>query len=176
VRAALLAYLDRADAYGAHCREMLGRFSTVTGRPAVRVAKASLLMPAPGVDLEAVNRTAVGARSRDMHPRDVAWDEMTIGMAEHRLGRAGPAVEHLERCLGTMQSVPGRAAAEFYLAVNLRRSGRDADAREAFARAEGLMAELPGVAEGDLGESGIENWLIAHVARREAVGVMGDKP
>jgi hypothetical protein len=71
-----------------------------------------------------------------------------------------------------MESTPGAAATGFYLSINLHRLGRTEQANQAFDRAARAMAELPSAGEGDLGESGIENWLIAHVAHREATRIL----
>jgi tetratricopeptide (TPR) repeat protein len=172
VRAALLAYLDRGPAYEAHCQEMRAKFAGATGRPAVRMAKACLLMPASGIDLAAVHQTAADVRARDLHQRDIAWDEMTLGMSEYRRNHPDAAVEHLTRCLELMQSAPGRAAVGFYLSINLKELGHTEEAAGAFNRAARAMSELPSPGEGDLGENGIENWLIAQAAQREAKGVL----
>jgi serine/threonine protein kinase/tetratricopeptide (TPR) repeat protein len=174
VRAALLAYLERDYAYEAHCRDMLVRFREATGRPAVRIAKACLLRPLTGggVDLTALHKTAVDARVRDLHPKDISWDEMVVGMAEHRRNRPEQAVEHLSLCLEKMQSNPAAAATGYYLAINLHRLGRTEQAAAAFERAARAMADLPMPGDGDLGESGIENWLIARLAQREATQVL----
>jgi hypothetical protein len=168
VRAALLAYLEHDYAYEAHCREMLARFGGATGRPAVRIAKACLLRPVSGFDLAALQKTAIDARARDLHPKDVAWDEMAIGMAEHRLNHPRAAVDHLTLCVKALQSTPGGAAADFYRAINLQRLGKTDEATQVFDGATRTMGELPSPGQGDLGESGIENWLIAQVAQREA--------
>jgi tetratricopeptide (TPR) repeat protein len=174
VRAALLAYLDRAPAYEAHCHEMRARFATATGRPAVRIAKACLLLPthSAGIDPEAAYKAAADVRARDLHRRDIAWDEMTLGMAEYRRHHPDAAVDHLNTCLDLMQGAPGRAAVGFYLAMSLRELGRTEEAAGAFDRAAQAMAELPTPGEGDLGENGIENWLIAQTAQREAKAVL----
>lgn len=168
VRAALLAYLEQDHAYQAHCRQMLTRFSTATGRPAVRIAKASLLRPVPGIDLELLHKTAQSARARDLHLKDIAWDEMTLGMAAHRRNQPDDAVKHLRLCIPAVHNSAATVAAGFYLSINLQRLGRPADAADAFDRAARLMSQLPTPGDGDLGENGIENWLIAHIAHREA--------
>ena len=172
VRGALLAYLERDHAYHAHCHEMLSRFSTATGRPALRLAKASLLRPVSGIDLQRIYDAALKARARDLHPKDIAWDEMTLGMAAHRLSRPEEAVPPLTSSIPVLQNPPGAAAAGFYLSINLHRLGRHPEAHDAFNRAQRIITQLPTPRDGDLGESGIENWLIAHTAHREASRIL----
>ena len=73
------------------------------------------------------------------------------------------------------EAAPGaRATAELFTAMARHRLGRTTDARKDLDRAVMLIRErLPVATVQDLGPGGVDNWLTAHTAHREAAALMG---
>jgi len=105
---------------------------------------------------------------------------ITRGIAEYRAARYDAAVASLTA--GRDRLVQWRvdesfhsvvATADYFLAMAHRRAGRDAEARDAFRRAEQrVRSNVPAAGAGYL-RGAVENWLICQTARREAEALLG---
>jgi hypothetical protein len=105
------------------------------------------------------------------------------GLAESRAGRYEQAAGWLEKCRTSQPDVPAARtiAADAYLAIARHGLGQEQEARTALERA-GRRAgkDLPPADSGHLdteASAGIENWLVAQTALREAEQlVLGRQP
>jgi tetratricopeptide (TPR) repeat protein len=171
----LLAYLGDELAYRQHCAAMLARFGSSSDGHVLdcTVKTCSLLAGGAGGDPERLNQIAnqvwaLGSKDE----RNVCWFRLLKGMAEDRAGSPDRAINWLNGSLAP--DLPHRTAtAELYLAMAHQRLGKAAEARALLAKAEGRIERLtPKAGVGDLGEGGIENWLVCQTALREARAIV----
>jgi tetratricopeptide (TPR) repeat protein len=177
-RGCLLAYLEDEPTYRAHCDAMLKHFERSGPREGERTAKTSLLLPGTPhlARLNEVLDRALAVDSGDLQ----AWDQLAKAMAEYRAGRfdacidmAGKAADRLR-----LHNVDGSAAAELFAAMAHHRLGRH-------DRAAAILDEVARYVEQKVPKFGadkfgadftVENWLILHVALREAEALIRAKP
>jgi serine/threonine protein kinase/Flp pilus assembly protein TadD len=178
-RACLLAYLDKELPFRLHCRAMLQQFANAAdGDTLDRTTKSALLLPnGIGGDAEALAQRA--EQNLKLVP-DSSWAALLKGMAEFRAGRYEQAIEWLEKCRAVpAEDYPARPiAAAAYLAIARHQLTQT---EEASALLEGAIRQANEVLAqvekgGDLNHGGIENWLIAQIALREAKGIILDQP
>ena len=173
-RTALAAYRADQDRYREVCSAMLSRFGQSTDYIlAERSVRACTILPGP-VPPELARLLEVSMAGAPEGYR--SWPLLAKGMLDYRAGRYQDAVDALERSLRTMpEAAPGaRATAELFTAMARHRLGRTTDARKDLDRAVMLIRErLPVATVQDLGPGGVDNWLTAHTAHREAAALMG---
>lgn len=181
LRACVLAYLGREDPYRALCRAMLDRFAGATDFGTLeRTTKAALLLPAARED--DVRRLLRLAEQASQLAPESPWSALLKGLAECRAGHHTEAIEWLEKCRSAPSHDYGSAArvvaAAAYAALARQQSGQVHAARADLEHASGqAAAALPQFDSGELNQGGIENWLIAQIALREAnVNVLGTPP
>ena len=110
--------------------------------------------------------------SRD--PSLQRWLRLAKGMVEYRAGRYAECVKW---CTESRVAYPESyrtsiAAAECFLAMAQHRLGRAGEGRAALDRARHIMEnEVPKAGTDDIGVGNLEDWLIAHVAYREALAL-----
>ena len=172
----LLAYTGRHDAYRAHCARMLERFGRTTDRlVADRVAKTYLLLPDPAADLSRPNELLDLVLAPGANARHLAWFRMAKGLAEYRQGRFAAALDWLEQSRGgmTIRNAPAMATTVLLLAMAHHRLGHAGQAEGLLAEAQQIIeTHVPKAGADDLAAGLIEDWLICHVIRREAEGLI----
>jgi len=176
--ACVLAQFGDEAAYRKRCAGMLQRFRDAQ-QPEIleRTGKACLLMP--GAADPAACSELVG-RAVDAGGTYLPFFQMAKGMAEYRRGRHADALEWFDKARQGLASTAStvRATDDYFRAMALFRLDRREEARQALAEAEGAVTDLgftPGI--DDFGFSGLENFLICSVARREAkTTVTGGQP
>jgi tetratricopeptide (TPR) repeat protein len=145
-------------------RDLFARFGQ-TNDPIVaeRIAKAGLLLPAAGAELETATRLATKAlEAAGPHPF-AAYFELARGLAEYRQGRPAAAVDWLRKCQSHGDTPPNiETPARLLLAMAEAKSAQGAGARDAL-RAAIAQAEAasPRLDARDLGP----NWQDAAIAR-----------
>jgi len=174
--AAVLAQAGDKDAYRVHCRKMLARFGG-TNDPATldKTAKACLLVPCTGPDLETACQLAQKALTLATSNAWVYFFEFGDGLAKYRQGQYVSASALMQKVIGRPGSVRGSmqawefdVAAYSLLAAAQHQLNQTNEARTALAKASELaQTRLPQLASGDLGHDWVD-WLIAHVFLREA--------
>ena len=70
-------------------------------------------------------------------------------------------------------SPAGTATDDLFLAMAHQRLGKGPEARMYFQRAKEAIEKLPRAGLADVGQNGVENWMIAQTVYREAMGMMG---
>ncbi|VTR91578.1 serine threonine protein kinase : Tetratricopeptide repeat protein,protein kinase family protein OS=Singulisphaera acidiphila (strain ATCC BAA-1392 / DSM 18658 / VKM B-2454 / MOB10) GN=Sinac_4434 PE=3 SV=1: Pkinase: TPR_11: TPR_1 [Gemmata massiliana] len=157
-------FLGRDDDYRRARTALLARFGRTTDPGiAERTARAALLAPAAGPELEravALAMTAAGV-DRGKLTWEYPYYQFVRGLAEYRQGRFGPAIATLRGDAGRR---PGPTP-QLVLAMALHRDGREAEARKALAAA---------VVSHDWRASqvkGQDGW-VEHALRREAEGLI----
>jgi eukaryotic-like serine/threonine-protein kinase len=175
-RGCLLAYLDDTEAYRAHCRAMLERFGDTKDQlVADRLGKTCLLLPSAGGDVERLNELIDRALSPGPESRNLRWFQMAKGMAEYRAGHFEAAIDWLTRSRQAHDNLAALATIETFLAMANYRLGHESDARTQLGLAtHRVETQLPKAGVDALPATGeMENWLIAHVALREAEALIG---
>jgi len=182
-------YLGDEPAYRGTCRELLLRFGDTTDHSiADRIAKLCLLVPGAVDDLAQVMRLAELAVSPGPPTRTMHSHQTCKGLAEYRAGNFDAAADWLTRSregfariLATQGRVnhdqyayaEGMATVNFYLAMAEFRLGRVQQSRETFNLAQSqLDTEVPQESSASV-KVGQEDWLIVHIAAREAEALMG---
>ncbi len=194
--AMVLAEANNDPAYRQHCRAMLARFGA-TDDPTIaeRVAKACLLRPATGADLEAACRLADTAAAAAEKPEArgrligrLEWSQtqvaalgqepgiqgacrLTKGLAEFRRGRYASATQWARQVLASPGSELSEIEAYTLLARTCLELKQPDEARSAMAKAiERARTTLPNPT-GTWWSWIFHEWLTAHIALREALGM-----
>jgi tetratricopeptide (TPR) repeat protein len=169
-RACLLAYLGNEREYREHCRAMLDRFPDPTDGPTLdKFTKSALLLPDGAAD--DVQELALRAERAMVDLGPNPWSTLLLGLAEIRAGRYAKAIESLEKCgAAPADGCPARVvAANAYAAIALFHEGRPQESQVYLDRAtHQAKHDLPQLDSGKLNSGGVENWLIAQIALREA--------
>jgi hypothetical protein len=177
IRSALLAYADRDEEYEEHCRWMMQTLGA-TDDPAIieRTTKSLMLTPRCVVlDSAAILQRA----NKAFELRPNSWALLLMGMAAYRHGQHEQAVPWLQKCIQSPDDgYPERSViAQAYLAIVQKQLGQTEVSRATLEDAERRATEvLPPVDCGQLGLGGIENWLHAHLALREALILVAGSP
>jgi serine/threonine protein kinase/Flp pilus assembly protein TadD len=174
--AAVLAETGDLEAYRAHCRKMLARFGGTNDAAILdQTAKACLLVPGAGGDLEAASQLAGKAVTLG---KDSAWFsfiQFGKGLAEYRRGDYASAVDWMRKVIGQPVSVGGPlpawerdVAAWAVLAMAQHQMKQSEEARAALAKASQLaQTKLPQLSAENLEQDWVD-WLIAQILLREA--------
>ncbi len=175
--ACLQLQIGNQEEYDRHCREMLRRFGeTRTAHIAERVAKICLLSPDP-VDTDLPARLAERAVASGPSSNIYHWFLLAKGIAEYRTGQFEQAVRRLEECrdLAPKTQTYCLAADHLFLAMANHQLGKGARARRDYEAANRIMARFPKA--GGLTEiGGWNDWIIAHLARKEAEALLKAGP
>ena len=175
--AVLLVETGDLEAYRAHCRKMLSRFSGTNDDAGTldQTAKACLLVPGSVLGPESASQLVDKAVTLG---KDNAWFsylQMDKGLAEYRRGQYASAVDWMRKVIGQPMSV-GRSlpawqrdtAAYSVLAMAQHQLKQTDEARAALAQAlELAQTKLPQVGHDNLEQDWVD-WLIAHILLREA--------
>ncbi|MGI8981909.1 MAG: tetratricopeptide repeat protein [Pirellulaceae bacterium] len=168
LRGCLLAYLGDEKGYRRHCEAMLRQFADATDKYILdRTTKAALLLPGgAGGDVQMLAQRA--EKTYTLDPKE-PWFAMLRGIADYRADRLDSAIQWLTKARET-DFASFTIAVDAYLAMAHHRRDQPAEARAALDRCiQRLEKDLPVAGQADLDEKDTpENWLIAHVARREA--------
>jgi tetratricopeptide (TPR) repeat protein len=151
---ALWAQKKDRELYRRQCAQMLARFGqSEDAAICERMAKVCLILPAEGIDLEAVGRIADRALSRGKGNAFFPYFEFAKGLSEYRLGHFVEAVEWMRKTLATPGADFRDAEACLVLAMALQRSGHDAESRSSLGKATLIVqTKLPKPETGDLGD------------------------
>jgi tetratricopeptide (TPR) repeat protein len=156
--------------YRAHCRRMLDRFGGTTDlMVAERTARACLLLPLGGPELEAAcelaDRALTMAPGHSVQP----WAEATRGLAAYRRERLADAVAWTDRCLSRGPGDWNRELpAHLVRAMALLRLGRHDEAAAALATASDLYRTKVAKPGGRTEGGDWHDQVICEVLRREA--------
>ena len=183
--AALLVETGDLEAYRAHCRKMLSRFSGTNDDAGTldQTAKACLLVPGAASDLETASQLAGKAVALG---KDSAWFsfiQFGKGLAEYRRGEYASAVDWMRKVIGQPVSVGSSfsawerdTAAYSVLAMAQHQLKQTDEARAALAQALELsQTKLPQVGSGNVEQDWVD-WLIAHILLREARELIEGQP
>ncbi len=172
--APLLLEAGDVDGYYKHRREMLAKFGSATDLPIMeRIAKASLVLPADGVELETAGKLADAAVTLGKDHEFLPYFQFADGLAHYRSGQFREAVAMQQMAI-TSPGVPERTAQAYaVLAMAHHRLGEATEARAALVKAEEMAVALPPKPDDhDLGR----NWqdvLIARQLVKEAEALLG---
>jgi tetratricopeptide (TPR) repeat protein len=176
-RGCLLAYFDDEKAYRTHCAAMLARFGDARppDRGGEQTAKTCLLLPgAP--DLARLGAILDGYTKTDT-ANLMAWDRLAMSMAEYRAGRFEECTRLAGEAAGGLPAseATGKAAAELFAAMAHHRLGGHERARRMLDEVvRWAQQELPKAGADDIGV--VDDWLIVHVALREAEALIRRSP
>ncbi|MBW3598441.1 MAG: DUF1349 domain-containing protein, partial [Planctomycetes bacterium] len=175
--ATLYLQLEDDESYRRCCRELLQRFgATEMAHIAERVGKICSITPEP-VSLDEARRLARQAVESDPQSNIFHWFLLGQGITDYRAGDYEQAIKTLTQCLekAPEQVVDCRAPAHLFLAMALRRTGD----LEGYARhlhaGRNLIEER--FANPERGEDILawNDWILAHLARREAESLAEDE-
>jgi serine/threonine protein kinase/Tfp pilus assembly protein PilF len=182
--AALLVETGDLAAYRAHCRKMLARFGGANDAAILdQTAKACLLVPGVGGDLEAPSQLAGKAVALG---KDSAWFsfiQFGSGLAEYRRGEYASAADWMRKVIGQPLSVGSSlpawerdVAACAVLAMAQQQLKKTDEARAALAKGLDLaQTKLPQLGSDNLEQDWVD-WLIAHILLREARELVEGQP
>ena len=105
-----------------------------------------------------------------------AWFYMGKGMGEYRMGRFEEAIKWLNKSRDSLKNAPaGIATDDLFLAMAHQRLGKGPEAKVYYQRAKEAVEKLPKAGLADVGQNGLENWMICQTVYREAKGMMGSE-
>ena len=162
-------YVGDLAAYETDCKAMLDRFSkTDSPRIRERTVKALMLATADGATVDAAIKLV--DKNLASGDADAVWDGLAKGMSEYRKGNYDSAIQFLDRCYDASREQDFRITADFYRSMALFRSGQKDAAAAAFDR--GLRQMHVSYRAVPTSELAVENWLILHIAHREAAQLL----
>jgi eukaryotic-like serine/threonine-protein kinase len=172
--AALLVQSGDLEGYRRHCTQALAIFGGAKDRAAAeQMARACLIHPAAGIDLDAVARLADTAVTKGVGSEYHAWDELAKGLAEYRQGHFFSAIDWMQKVLADPSEATRdtrNAEAYLVLAMSLHQSGKLTDSRAALDKAAQVIeTKRPKIGSDDFGAI---DWLIAEALMKEAKGLM----
>ena len=183
--AAVLVETGDLEAYRAHCPKMLSRFTGTNDDAGTldQTAKACLLVPGTGPDLESASELLDKAVTLGKTNAWFSYLQMDKGLAEYRRAQYASAVDWMRKVIGQPMSV-GRSlpawqrdtAACSVLAMAQHQLKQAEQARAALVQAlELAQTKLPQVGHDNLEQDWVD-WLIAHILLREAKGLVNGEP
>ncbi|MES2920962.1 MAG: tetratricopeptide repeat protein, partial [Verrucomicrobiota bacterium] len=172
----LLVQTNDVEGYRDHRRKMLEKFAATMDLPTMGlIAKASLILPVEGADLEIAAKLANTAATRGKTHEFFPHFQFIEGLAAYRQGRFAEAIamqKSVISALGPLDRYQTQAYA--VLAMAHHRLDQASDAQAALSKCSELAANLPTAAGGNFGD----NWhdvLIAQFLLREAQALIGEK-
>ena len=174
--APLLVRAGDTDAYRKHRRDMIERFGATTDLPTMeRTAKASLLLPAEGAELEMLGKLADAAVSLGQNHRYLAYFQFAQGLAQYRRGQFREAIV-TQRIVVAASGVPEREVQAFaVLAMAHQHLGQSSEAHAALARGEEMGTALPPNSDDDDLGGNWQDVLIAKLLLQEAKTLLDEK-
>ena len=159
--AVALLKAERYSEYRRHCHEALARPG------GERAAKAALLLPVDGPDLErACQQTS--AASEPVAPRWRAWVQLSRALAEVRQGHYELATNLTDRVLSTAEAdLPFQAQASFVRASACAHLERIEAAKAALANGNEMMTRSRAGLTGELA-TGWREWAVAELLLEQA--------
>jgi tetratricopeptide (TPR) repeat protein len=168
--APLLLQVGDLDGYQTHRHEMLQRFGSTTDLPTMeRIAKASLLLPLEGAELETASKLADAALTLGKNHQFLAYFQFAAGLARYRQGQFLEAIAMLQTVIDAPGVPERRAQAYAVLTMAQHRLQKRYQARNALYKADELAAAFPPTS----------NWqdvLIAKLLLSEAKALMAVPP
>jgi hypothetical protein len=167
--APLLAQSGDLEGYRRHCAQVLALFGG-TDDPVVaeRMAKDCLILPAVGVDLNAVARLADTAVTKGQGHAYFSYFQFAKGLAEYRLGHFASAAGWMQKVLAKPVADWPDAQASLVLAMAHQQSGQPNESRVALTKGSDIIeTKLPKLESGDIGVDWTD-WIIAHALLKEA--------
>ena len=180
-RGCLLAYLGDEPAYRAHCDAMVKQFDTDDPQHLERTAKTSLLLAGTP---HLPRLSAMVDRALAVHAGETrAWDQLAKAMAEYRAGRFQDCVRAASEAAAGLRKAEtaGARAAELFATMAHYRLGWHEKAGPMLDEvARYVEQEVQKFGDGGVGpaaEYDMVDWLILHVALREAKALIrGELP
>ena len=172
--APLLLHVGDTAGYRKHRQALLEKFRTTTAlRTMERTARACLLIPVEGEELEAAGKLADAAATLARQHESRCYFQSTEGLAQYRQGKFSEAVSGLRDIVPERGDATLEIEIQTVLAMALHRLHQPVEARAALARASELVAaKLPRLDTGDLGATDWQETLIAHLLLREAQALL----
>jgi hypothetical protein len=171
----LLAAIDDEEDYQRYRRQVLATLKN--GEDifwGARLAKVSLLRPAPLEELTLFNEWAKSALTASAASKSayLSYPQFAMGLAEYRLGNFTSAAEWSRKSIDDPFFFTGQSRyvqAYMVLAMSLFCSGEYEKAQAAFANGIQIEAQLPKLDGGNLGPGWYwRDWIVAHELMREA--------
>ena len=157
---------------------MLARFEASPSLPTKEhTANTCLLLAHSGQDVPRLGRIVDAALATPPGASITPWLHLSKGLAEYRAGEGHyeAAVRHLDLSRPGLSVRNAEVTVDLLRAMCLHRLERAADAWAAYQDARRRFdRDVIRAGEGDLGDGGVENWLILQVIRREAADLFGD--
>jgi tetratricopeptide (TPR) repeat protein len=180
---ATVAYLDDREAYKKHCKKMADNFKKKLFEPQMldRTAKICFIHPDAVADLSVpldMSMRALGIipnmPQNENTAQLAAWFQMAKGMGEYRAGHFEESIKWIGKSRDGLKNAPaGTATDDLFLAMAHQKLGKLPEAKMYFQRAKEVIDKLPRAGLADIGQNGVENWLIAQTVYREAMGMFG---
>jgi tetratricopeptide (TPR) repeat protein len=170
--APLLAASGEVEPYRRCCRQVIAQFGG-TNDPVIaeRMAKACLILPASGVDLDAVGKLAETAVAVGTNHPWFPYFQFAKGLAEYRQGRFASAAGWLGKVLDNQEQAPDdsrNVQAYLVLAMARYQLKEVALARNALTAGTGLWQAKAPKSESGRFSSDWTDWIIADALMREA--------
>jgi WD40 repeat protein len=168
-RAAALIQSGQLDAYRELRHKGVERFGGTTNPTAAeQIAKAWLILPGSGPDLEIAAKMATTAVSVPTNHEAISWFRFAKGLAEYRQGHYDDAVEWMQKVLvDAGQQTERDAEASLVLAMSQHQLKQADEARTTLAKAIEIMdTKMRKLEDRDLGNS--IDWVFAHTLLEEA--------
>jgi serine/threonine protein kinase len=170
--ASIEAFLGRSDANEDAAVDMLTHFRQTRVRTsASATAEVCLLRPVSVGQLSDLKQLMELALAPGLADQLIPKFQRLKGLYEYRANRPAEALRWFER--SSSDPTGPHATTEYYMAMTHYELGDKALAAEHLAKAEELAdREFYRPGEGDLGANDLDEWLITHVARREAAALV----
>ncbi|MGA2248380.1 MAG: tetratricopeptide repeat protein [Verrucomicrobiota bacterium] len=167
--AVLLVRTGQLDAYRAHCRESVDRFSkSADPNVADRIAKDCLILPDSGANLDTVNTMADTAIAEGQHSADLPFFQFCKGLAEFRQGHFASATNWMGEVLNRLGDQSERdMGAYLVLAMSQFHLQHVEQARAALTAGTETEQKLGKLETGNIGKAWV-NWIIAESLLKEA--------
>ena len=174
-RSCLHLYLKDDAGYRAAAGEMFKLFAGSNRREiAERAAKVCLLSPNTAGEIGALTAIADHTVAPGANAALLPWFHLCKGLADYRRGEYESAISSLARAR-SLNPADAQATLDLLTAMANHRLSRPEQAREWFERGVLKMdTQLPKAGEDDLGVNP-ENWLVAHIIRREAEALINNR-
>jgi len=169
----LLAQNGDLEGYRQNRAEMIRYFGDADDpRVAARAAKAALLLPAKGKELDTAARLADTALKRGQQLAELPYFEFTKGLAEYRQGNFSNAIDWMRKVLAKPGVDHRDAQACLVLAIAQHQCGRHDDAVVALKKGAAIVENKLPKLEGRDFDPNWPNWIVAHVLLEEATALV----
>jgi serine/threonine protein kinase/tetratricopeptide (TPR) repeat protein len=176
--ATVLAQLGRLDARRQLCDRALGQFANTANLFAAdHIARACLMLPGSGPDLETASKLAELAASAPTNHSAIKWFWMVKGLAEYRQRHYENSLRWMEKVLTAKGAELSRDASAWIVIAMAQHGLNQGDkAQVALGKGRGLVeTKMAALDKGDLGEQWLD-WITARALLAEAVALIGGQP